>query len=476
MSKIRKTKIIATLGPACNSEEKISELIDAGMNVARFNFSHGDHASHQETVNKIKAVREKSGEPVALLLDTKGPEFRVKQFKNGKVNLTHNQEFILTVYDVDGDETQVSVTYHNLCEELDVGDQILANDGLIVLQVTKIENPNIYCKVIIGGILSNNKSLNFPGKHLLQEYLSDKDKADLLFAIKNDFEYIACSFVSCAQDVIDVREFLDANGGESIDIIAKIENQSGIDNVIEILDNCLGLMVARGDLGVEVPFDHLPIIQKELIGKAKARGKITVTATEMLESMIENPRPTRAEISDVANAVFDGTSAIMLSGETAAGKYPVESVKTMHKIALSAESGSVYPYNAITSDVKELSPEDSMAHGTCVMAADSKSKAIINFTETGKSSRRLSNFRFNINILSAAYSKKDFYKLSLYWGVVPFFFDVKEFNGAPALIKTVVESAAAFMELQKGDTVVVVYGWADYDSSLISGVKLQVIE
>ncbi|MBO7250209.1 MAG: pyruvate kinase, partial [Clostridia bacterium] len=335
---MRKTKIVCTIGPACNNEETLKRMCLAGMNVARLNFSHGTHEDHLKSINLIKKVREELNLPIAILLDTKGPEFRIKTFKNGSIVLNDNDKFTFTTEDVEGDETRVSVNYQGLTSDMAPGDRILLNNGLVVFTVESVTDKDINCRVDIGGEVSNRKSMSFPNKVLRQIYLSEYDKKDILFGIENEVDFIACSFVSTRQDLVDVNNFIREHGGENIDIIAKIENRSGVDNIKEICKECSGIMIGRGDMGVEIPFEELPAIQKHLITTCRLLGKRVITATEMLESMIHNPRPTRAEISDVANAVYDGTSAIMLSGETAAGKYPVEVIKTMSKIVEHAES------------------------------------------------------------------------------------------------------------------------------------------
>ena len=317
---MRKTKIICTIGPSSENPEVFRAMCKQGLNVARLNFSHGTHEEHQKKIDMIKSVRAELGLPIAIMLDTKGPEYRIRTFKNGKITLKDGDSFTFTTREVEGDETIVSVSYAGLADDLNVGDRILVNNGLVIFEVTAIEGSEIRCSVITGGVLSDRKSMSFPGKVMRQAYMSDQDRADLLFGIQNGVDFVAASFVSCKQDIVDLKKFLKANGGGDIDVIAKIENQSGVDNIDEICSVCEGIMVARGDLGVEVPFTELPAIQKHLISKCRMLGKRVITATEMLESMITNPRPTRAEISDVANAVYDGTSAIMLSGESAAGK------------------------------------------------------------------------------------------------------------------------------------------------------------
>ena len=318
---MRKTKIICTIGPASNSEETIRKLAEAGMNVARFNFSHGTHEQHKKDIEKIKKVREELNMPIAIMLDTKGPEYRIGTFENGSVTLEEGQEFSFTSEKIEGTESRVSVSYAKMIDELQIGDTILLCNGLVALRVIRKTQTDAVCTVTNGGIVSNRKSMSFPNKVLHQKYLSENDKKDILFGIENDVDFIACSFVSCKEDINDVRNFLEENNCHDIDLIAKIENRAGVDNIEEIINASDGIMVARGDMGVEIPYEQLPSIQKKLITKCRTIGKRSITATEMLESMITNPRPTRAEISDVANAVYDGTSAIMLSGETAAGPY-----------------------------------------------------------------------------------------------------------------------------------------------------------
>ncbi len=320
---MRKTKIICTIGPACENDETLEGMCDAGMNVARLNFSHGTHEEHLEKIKLIRRVREKKNLPIAIMLDTKGPEYRIKTFQDGKITLKDGDTFILTTEDIVGDQTRVAVTYQNLTEELVPGDTVLINNGLVILKVQEIQGKDVICRVQAGGELSNRKSMNFPGKVLKQEYLSEQDRKDILFGIANDVDFIAASFVSCREDVQAIRKLLDENGGANIDIIAKIENRKGVEQIGQICEVADGIMVARGDLGVEILFMEVPSVQKKLISRCRLLGKRVITATEMLESMIHNPRPTRAEISDVANAVYDGCSAIMLSGETAAGKYPI---------------------------------------------------------------------------------------------------------------------------------------------------------
>ena len=323
-------------------------MMEAGMNVARLNFSHGSHEEHQKKIDLIKRVRQKLNLPIAIMLDTKGPEYRIRTFKDGKVELHEGDTFTFTTEDIEGDETKVSVNYKHLARDLSVGDLVTVNNGMVVFSVRELTKTDVICTVVTGGVLSNKKSMSFPNKVMSGPYLSKQDKQDLLFGIKNHVDFVAASFVSTAQDARDLREFLDANGGEDIEIIAKIENRSGVDNVEEICTVCNGIMIARGDLGVEIPFVEVPVVQKKLTRKCRMLGKRVITATEMLESMIQNPRPTRAEISDVANAVYDGTSCVMLSGESAAGKYPVEAVKAMAQIAEFTEQHTDYKHRFLS--------------------------------------------------------------------------------------------------------------------------------
>ena len=374
---MRKTKVICTIGPACEDANVLSEMCYAGMNVARLNFSHGSHEEHQKKIDLIKATREKLDMPIAIMLDTKGPEYRIGTFENGRIKLDDGDSFIFTTDDVVGNEKRVSVNYDKLMENLNVGDIILVNNGLVIFEVEKIEGSNAYCKVLAGGELSNKKSMNFPDKIMKHDFLSDQDKEDLLFGIKNDVDFVAASFVSCKKDIEKMREFLDENGGTDIDIIAKIENRAGVDNIEDICEIADGIMIARGDLGVEIPAIEVPSVQKYLIKKCRLLGKRVITATEMLESMIYNPRPTRAELSDVANAVYDGTSAVMLSGETASGKYPVAAVKNMVDTLSFTEKNMDYEKQFKTTEFTIKSNIDAVSHATCAMAIDVNAKCII---------------------------------------------------------------------------------------------------
>lgn len=453
---MRKTKIICTIGPASENEEVMTKMCQAGMDVARLNFSHGTHEEHQKKIDTIKKVREKLNLPIAIMLDTKGPEYRIKTFENGRITLKEGDVFTLTTDEVVGNQEHVSVNYKNLIDELKVGDRVLVNNGLIILEVKKLQAPNAVCTVIAGGELSDRKSMNFPNKVMTHAYLSDQDKQDLLFGIQNDVDFVAASFVSTKQDVADIRNFLDANGGEDIDIIAKIENRSGVENVEEICQIANGIMIARGDLGVEIPGMEVPAIQKYLINKCRMLGTRVITATEMLESMIHNPRPTRAELSDVANAVYDGSSAIMLSGESAAGKYPVDAVRNMAEIAEYTESQIKYSKRFQTADFEITSILDAISHSTCAMAVDVQAKCIVVSTLSGTTARMVSRFRCPVDIIGMTISEKAWRKLNLSWGVTPVL--CEEFSSMEVMFYHAMNQAKNIFDLKKDDTVVLTGG------------------
>ena len=455
---MRKTKIVCTIGPACSTPEIMEKMLKEGMNVARFNMSHGDHEEHLGRINMVKKVRDELDMPVALLLDTKGPEIRLKDFKDGSVILESGNEFTLTSDDVLGDNKIASVTYENLPYEVETGCKILIDDGKVELLVLETNGSNIKCQVVNGGKIGNHKGVNVPSVHLNMPYLSDVDKADLLFGIKQDVDYIAASFIRNKEDVLNIRDFLDYNGGNKIRIIAKIENQEGIDNFEEILENVSGIMVARGDMGVEVDFEKLPGIQKRFINKCCLAGKIVITATQMLESMINNPSPTRAEISDVANAVFDGTSAIMLSGETANGKYPVETVKVMSRIAARAEKDAfaLDNYDRFTPSTLAGDATLAISHATCTTARDLKAKAIITVSQSGITARRISRFRPQELIVAATPSKKTYHQLALSWGINPVLSLMQ--SSTDDLLKHAIICAKSKKFVKEGDTVVITAG------------------
>lgn len=453
---MRKTKIVCSIGPASESEEVLRGLCLAGMNVARLNFSHGTYEEHTRRINAIKKVRAELNLPIAIMLDTKGPEFRIKTFESAKIFLNDGDKFTFTTDDVAGDQSRVSVTYDKLNEELNTGDIILLNNGLLIFSVDEVVGNDINCTVITGGELSDRKSMSFPGKHLKQIYLSEQDKSDLRFGVENGVDYVACSFVSCKQDMIDIRNYLAEIGGGYLDLIAKIENQSGYDNIEEICEHCDGIMVARGDMGVEVPFEKLPAIQKHLITKCRLLGKRVITATEMLESMIHNPRPTRAEISDVANAVYDGTSAIMLSGETAVGAYPVLTVQTMAKIAETAESDIDYATKFYSSEFKIKNSVDAISHATCAMAIDIDARAIVACSLSGMTARLVSRFRAPVPIIGLTTNEITWRKLALSWGVIPVI--CEKYTSIDVLFYIAKNTAAEVLSLQKGDKIVVTGG------------------
>lgn len=413
-----KTKIVCTIGPACSDEETLRQMMLAGMNVARFNMSHGTHESHRALIDKVKKVRFELGLPVSIMIDTKGPEVRIKQFKNGKIKLAENQEFALTTENVMGDETIVAVTYDKFTTIVKPGTRILLNDGLIELVADKVTDKVVYTKVVAGGELSNNKSINLPSVELNMEYLSETDKKDLAFGVEEQAEVFSISFVNHAQDVIDVRNYLKSLGDNDAFIIAKVESEKGVENLDEIIDVADGVMVARGDLGVEINFEKLPHIQKIMLDKSKNKGKYSITATQMLESMISSPRPTRAEISDVANAIFDGTSAIMLSGETSAGKYPVQAVETMRKIAEETEKNINYG-NELANYPHTNDVTCGIGYGACALSTSLNAKAILVTTNSGNSAESISRFRPACDIVALTPNFESFNRLGMFWGVTP---------------------------------------------------------
>lgn len=455
---MKKTKIICTLGPASDSEKILSELVDAGMNVARLNFSHGTHEEHAVKIAKIKKVREQKNVPLPIILDTKGPEFRIKTFEKGKITLKDGDTFTFTTDEIVGDKTRVSVSFKGICEQMFPGDNILLNNGLMIFEVVKVEKPNVICKTVVGGELSNRKSMFFPDKQLEMEYLSEQDKADLKFGVEQGIDFVAASFVSKAQDVIDIRNWLRECGSPDgeIEIIAKIESRAGVNNLDAILKVSDGIMVARGDLGVEVPFEELPSIQKTIINACRICGKRSITATEMLESMIKQPRPTRAEISDVANAVYDGSSAIMLSGETAAGAYPVEAVKAMSKIAMQAEENTNYIAHIDEKEYKITKLSEALAHSACTLAHDIGAKVIVVCTRTGGTARTVSRFRPMIDIIGMTTEERAYRKLALSWGVTPVMSE--EFYSVDVLFHYAKRAAIESGMVNKGDKIVLTGG------------------
>ncbi len=418
---MRKTKIICTLGPNSRSEEVIEEMLLNGMNVARLNFSHQTHETHKLTIDNLKAVRKKLKIPAAIMLDTKGPEIRIGMFKDNSAQLKHGDEFILTARDIVGDNKKVSITYKPLPKKLNVNNIILINDGLIRLRVKEIIGDDIICIVDVGGLLTNKKGINVPGVDLDMPFISKNDEEDLLFGIKEDVDFIAASFVRNGNDVKELRNFLDFHGGRKIKIISKIENTEGVRNFDSILERSDGIMIARGDMGVEIPFEHLPGLQKQLIEKCVQHGKTVITATQMLESMIHNNTPTRAEITDIANAVFDGTSAIMLSGETAIGDHPALVVSVMSKIAEQAEKDAfemgIYENIRFSTDKNDIT--NAICDAACTTAKDIGANAIIAVTNSGHTARRVAKFRPKVNIIGTTPNDKTFHQLSIVWGVYP---------------------------------------------------------
>ena len=468
---MRKTKIVCTLGPACSDKQTLIEMCKAGMNVARLNFSHNTHADHEKRIALIKEVREELGLPIAIMLDTKGPEYRIKTFKNGKITLKEGDTFTFTADEVEGDETRVSVNYKGLPHDLEKGDIILLNNGLLSFEVTDKTDTDVLCRVVIGGELSDRKSMSFPNKTLKQKYLSNQDKQDIKFGIEHDIDFIACSFVSCRQDLLDVKNYLSELGASGIDLIAKIENRSGVDNIEEISGECDGIMVARGDMGVEIPFEELPAIQKKIITKCRMLGKRVITATEMLESMIYNVRPTRAEISDVANAVYDGTSAIMLSGETAAGKYPVQAVRTMARIAENTEKNIHYEKRFLSSEFKIKNTVDAISHATCGMAIDIDAKAITVCSLSGMTARMVSRFRPPVDIVGLTTSEKTWHKLSLSWGVTPQM--CENYPSTDVLFYNAQKLTKHILNLCDGDKIVITGGVTNGKSGNTNLIKVE---
>jgi len=462
-----------------DSEEMLRKLILSGMNCARFNFSHGTHESQLSTLTRLKRVRDELGRPVATMLDTKGPEIRVRTFKDGPVALREGASFTLTTREVEGDQSQVSVTYANLHQELTPGVRVLVDDGLIELAVESVEDRDIHCKVVTGGTLSNNKSINLPGVKIQLPALTDKDREDLRFAAENDFDFVAASFIRKAQDVRDIRAELNKWGGDHIRIIAKIENLEGVENFDEILAASDGAMVARGDLGVEIPAYQVPIIQKDMIAKSAAAGKNVVTATQMLDSMIRNPRPTRAEVSDVANAVFDGTSCVMLSGETASGKYPIEALETMVKTVLAAEDAIDYRSRFIKEydldrHVGSQSIDQAISHTCCMTAIDLNASAILAATTSGHSARMISRFRPPCPIVALTTSERCRRQLAISWGVQPFLYG--SVDSTDRLFSLCVETARKEGAVLPGETVIITAGVPMNTRGTTNLIKAQVVE
>lgn len=454
---MRKTKIICTIGPATDDENVLRELMKNGMNVARFNFSHADHAVHEERFKTFCRLRKELGLDIATLLDTKGPEIRLKNFKEGSVVLETGKDFTLTTRDVEGDENICSITFKNLPQDISAGVKILIDDGAIELTAKSVNATDIVCEIIHGGKVSNHKGINVPGVRLSMPFISNADMSDLEFGAKMGFDFIAASFVRTAADVRYMRNFTQSLGWSTPRIIAKIENAEGVENIDEILDAADGIMVARGDMGVEIPFEQIPAIQKDLIHKAYNAGKQVITATQMLESMITNPRPTRAEITDVANAIYDGTSAIMLSGETAAGNYPVDAVKTMALIAETTEKDIDYISRfKKRDDVVNPTITDAISHATVTTAHDLNAAAIITVTKGGTTARTLSKFRPNSPIIGLTTSEITCRQMAMSWGIIPGVIDEKD--NTDELINHAIQISLQKGYIKKGDLVVITAG------------------
>ncbi len=453
---MRKTKIVCTLGPAVDDLELVKQMIIEGLDVARLNFSHGTHEEQKKRVDMFKQAREEVGKASALLLDMKGPEIRTGCFKDGSVMLENGQLFTLTPNLVDGDDKRVSISYKNLYLDVFPGAPISIDDGNIGMVVERIHDKDVICKVLNGGRVSNRKGVNVPGIMVHVPIMAQSDIDDIAFAVDNDFDYIAISFVRDAHDVNKVREIVQEKGGSDIKLIAKIETAQGVDNIDDIIDASDGIMIARGDLGVELPVEQVPIVQVNLIRKCYETGKPVITATQMLDSMMRNPRPTRAEVNDVAHAIFDGTSAIMLSGETAAGLYPLESLKTMVKIAVTAENSVDYDSLFRSRVLHSNSVTDAISHATCTTAMDLKAKAIVTVTKRGVTAQKISRFRPNSPIIASTTSKKAMRQLWLNWGVFPCL--SKEVYSAEDLLEVGVETALESHLIEQGDLVVITAG------------------
>lgn len=453
---MRKTKIICTIGPASESEERLRELMLAGMNVARFNFSHGSHEEHKAKFDRVIKVSSELKLPVATLLDTKGPEIRLKDIEGGKTELVSGQKFILTTEEILGNNEKVTITYKGLKDDINVGTTILIDDGLIEMVVDEINETDIICSVVNGGPISNHKGVNIPGAALSMPYISDVDRSDIMFGCDMDFDFLAASFVRCKEDILEVRKII-AEHGSHMKIIAKIENTQGIRNLDEILEAADGIMVARGDMGVEIPMEEVPIVQKQMIKKAEALGKHVITATQMLESMIKNPRPTRAEATDIANAIYDGTTAIMLSGESAAGLYPVEAVKTMAKIAERTEQDIDYNSRLRRrKDIDNIDTTTAISHATCTTAMDLKAAAIVTVTISGFTAGMIARYKPSCPIIACSVSPRTCRQLNLAWGVTPIW--IARESTAEDLFDEAVHAAEKEGYIKKGDKVVLTAG------------------
>ena len=454
---MRKTKIICTLGPSTEDTNVMKQLMLEGMNVARFNFSHGDYKSHLANLKKIEKLRKELDLPIATLLDTKGPEIRIGNFKDHKVSLEKDQLFTLTTRDIEGDEHQVSVSYKDIINDVHKGDRVLIDDGLVELEIQNISETDILCKVLNEGTISDHKGVNVPGVDLTMPFISQKDYEDILFGIENGYDFVAASFTRTAEDILEIRKIFQEKKCKTMNIIAKIENMQGVNNIEEIIRVSDGIMIARGDMGVEIPLEDVPVIQKEIIKKARDAGKQVITATQMLDSMIKNPRPTRAEATDVANAIYDGTSAIMLSGETAAGLYPVEALKTMVKIAIRTEQDIDYKgrFEAGKYQVKG-NITNAISHATCTTALDLNAAAIITVTKLGGTARMVSKYRPSCPIIGGSPNEYVCRQLNLSWGVIPVKLEYQE--KTVDLFDHAVDSVMKKGFLKQGDLTVITAG------------------
>lgn len=472
---MRKTKIVCTLGPATDDPAVLREMQNSGMNVARLNFSHGTLEDQKRRIDAVKELRRETERPIAILLDTKGPEIRLRSFENGQATLLQDALFTLTTKEVAGNEKRASITYAGLPKEVSAGDAILIDDGKIRLKVESTTDTDIVCRVIHGGTVKTHKSINVPHIRLSIPYLSEQDKTDLLFGIEQDVDFVAASFTRCKEDVIALRKFLDYNGGHDIRIIAKIENSEGVENFDEILRYADGIMVARGDMGVEIEYERLPGLQKQFIRRCYQSGKMVITATQMLESMVSNPTPTRAEITDVANAVFDGTSAIMLSGETAAGQYPVASVRVMAKIAEQAEKDAfaMGAFDGIRYEMDTADTTNAVCDAACTTARDIKAKAIIALTKYGQTARRMSKFRPAVAIVAATPVEKTFHQLALSWGVYPVL--ARYQKTSDELFIHAIDCAKQIDAVENGDRVVIAAGVPLDTSGSTNLLKVEIV-
>ena len=470
---MRRTKIVCTLGPSTDKEEVLRNLMKNGMNVARMNFSHGTHEEQKARLDMIKKLREELNLPVAALLDTKGPEIRIGDVEGGKLELKPGQEFTLTTEEMLGTEKKVTITYKELYKDVEPGDSILIDDGLIGMEVVRIDESDIVCRVKNGGFISNHKGVNVPGVELNMPFVSPKDLADIVFAVEQDYDFIAASFTRTAEDIMEIRKILQEHGGEKIHIIAKLENKQGVKNCEDILRVADGIMIARGDMGVEIPLEEVPVIQKELIRKAMHMGKPVITATQMLDSMMKNPRPTRAETSDVANAIYQGTSAIMLSGETAAGAYPIEAVQTMAKIAERTEQDIDYSREFKPRKLAEAPDVTSaISHATCTTAADLKAAAIVAVSKSGRTVSRIAKYLPVCPIIGCTTDERVYRQLNLLWGVTPVV--MEEANTADELFDHAVELAEQKGLIARGELVVIAAGVPVGLSGTTNMMKVQI--